>query len=287
MSNDQQGPDAQNEPQPPAWGAAPGRPTPYGQPGQPTPYGQPGQPTYGQPLPYGPPQPNTTDGMSIAALITGILGLGVVPVVLGILGLKRTKERGTSGRGLAIAGIVLGAAELVLGVILVAVSLIAVLGFSTSETSSGSVTVQTEAPTPADQATENTSDSAGSGTALLDTAPLEVAGFTTDALIAEPGQVQAGALESYTATYTDGTSTIEAVLTDWTTEAEGQAWAATQDAAFTPDQLTDSGDDGDGITYKLYEVGDVATVVATNYTAAFTLTGPYDAVVAIYQEYPL
>jgi hypothetical protein len=299
VSDDQQGPNERNEPQPPAWGTEPGQPvqpTPYGEPVQPAPYGEPVQPApygqpgqYNQPLPYGPPQPATTDGMSIAALVTGIIGLGAVPVVLGILGLKRTKERGTSGRGLAIAGIVLGAVELAIGAVLVAIGLIAFLGLATmdSNSSSGSgdpTTVQSEAATPT---TEDSLGADTSGTALRDIAPLEVAGFTTAGLVPDDVLVQAGALESYTASYTDGTSVVAAVLTDWTTEAEAQGWAATQNAAFTPDQLTDSGDDGNGITYQLYEVGDVTTVVATNYTAAFTLSGPYDAVVAIYQEYPL
>lgn len=48
------------------------------------------------------------DGVSVAALITGIIGAGIIPVVLGFMGLKRTKRDRTRGRGMAIAGIVLG-----------------------------------------------------------------------------------------------------------------------------------------------------------------------------------
>ncbi|WP_282944283.1 DUF4190 domain-containing protein [Cellulomonas endometrii] len=71
-----------------------------GYPGAPSPYA-PGQ--------YpGPPQGSSTDGVSIAALVTGIFGLGVIPIVLGVIGLRRTKQKGTQGKGLAIAGIVLG-----------------------------------------------------------------------------------------------------------------------------------------------------------------------------------
>jgi len=66
--------------------------------------------------------------MSIAALVTGLLLMAVVPIVLGILGLRRTKRNGTQGRGLAITGIVLGA----LGVVgWTAVGLIAAFAIST------------------------------------------------------------------------------------------------------------------------------------------------------------
>lgn len=99
--------------------------TPYGTPAgaPPSPYGsaqgqQPGQQPYGSPYgsapygagPYG--APPRTDGVSIAALVTGILFLGIVPIVLGIIGLGRTKKPGVNGRGFAIAGIVLGAVSI-------------------------------------------------------------------------------------------------------------------------------------------------------------------------------
>jgi len=77
-------------------------------------YPQPGAGYPGGGYPQAPYSPNQyqqaprTDGVSIAALVTGILGTGVVAIVLGILGLRRTKKNGTQGRGLAIAGLVLG-----------------------------------------------------------------------------------------------------------------------------------------------------------------------------------
>lgn len=49
-----------------------------------------------------------TDGVSIGALVTGLLGMSLISVVLGIVGLRRTRANGTGGRGMAIAGIVLG-----------------------------------------------------------------------------------------------------------------------------------------------------------------------------------
>jgi len=85
---------------------------PY-QPYPPGPY----QP-YQYPPPYGfgysSPDPPGTSGLSIAALVTGLVGLGPIPVGLGIgalLTIRRTRESGT---GMAIAGIVLGALQVIL-----------------------------------------------------------------------------------------------------------------------------------------------------------------------------
>jgi hypothetical protein len=47
--------------------------------------------------------------VSVAALVTGALGLGPVAVVLGLIGWRRTRPGALRGRGLAVAGLVLGA----------------------------------------------------------------------------------------------------------------------------------------------------------------------------------
>ena len=77
-------------------------------------YGPVGYPQYGQGGPWAtPPPPN--DSLAVAALITGIVSVacfffiaGPVALGLGIAGLRRTAAAGTRGRGMAIAGIVLG-----------------------------------------------------------------------------------------------------------------------------------------------------------------------------------
>ena len=53
---------------------------------------------------YRPP----TNGLAISALVTGMAGLGVVPLVFGILGLQRSRRIYGVGKGMSIAGIVLG-----------------------------------------------------------------------------------------------------------------------------------------------------------------------------------
>ena len=49
-------------------------------------------------------------GLSIAALVTGILGLGIVPIILGAIDLSKIKngEASVNGKGFDIAGLVLG-----------------------------------------------------------------------------------------------------------------------------------------------------------------------------------
>ena len=45
-------------------------------------------------------------GLSIAALVTGILGMGIIPIILGAVDLSRIKNKAASskGKGLDIAG---------------------------------------------------------------------------------------------------------------------------------------------------------------------------------------
>ncbi|MEZ0578671.1 DUF4190 domain-containing protein [Nocardioides sp. MH1] len=97
---------------------------PYGQQ-QPNPYGQQPQNPYGGGAGGGssyPPPPGgggfeqpKTDGVSVAALVTGILccTVGLIPIILGFIGLSRTKGGQRKGRGFAIAGIILGIVGLI------------------------------------------------------------------------------------------------------------------------------------------------------------------------------
>jgi hypothetical protein len=105
---------------------------PYGQPysqqpyGQTPQYGQPGTPfnAYGQPTYYSaPPEPK---GLSIASLCCGIaafVGLGffllpqLAAVILGHMALKREP----SGRGMAIAGLVMGYVAIALTILVIVI----------------------------------------------------------------------------------------------------------------------------------------------------------------------
>ena len=73
-------------------------------------FGIEGAPTTG-PVYLGAYQPSTatgTDGMAIASFVLSLLGLSLLGVVLGHLALRRTAASGRSGRGFAVAGLVIG-----------------------------------------------------------------------------------------------------------------------------------------------------------------------------------
>jgi uncharacterized membrane protein len=73
-------------------------------------------PQYGQQAPYPPAQPGYNT-MSIVAFILAFF-ISVVGVILGFVALSQIKKSGEQGRGLAVAAIIIGFAEIVLGIIL-------------------------------------------------------------------------------------------------------------------------------------------------------------------------
>jgi hypothetical protein len=138
------------EPQP-GYGAPPPPPLGYGAPPPPG-YGQPQQPGYGAPPPgyggqpgygapppgYGPPQygygvqpyvAKKTNGFAVASLILGALWLywlgSILALIFGYIAKSQIEKSGgmQDGRGLAIAGIVLGW----IGVAVLAITVVAVL----------------------------------------------------------------------------------------------------------------------------------------------------------------
>src|SRR3954449_13419835 len=82
-------------------------------PGQ-SPTGQATQPAPGYWL--APMPPRETDGFSIAALVLGIVPIlaGLLGVIFGIIGIRRTAGGRRGGRGMAIAGVVCGSAWLLI-----------------------------------------------------------------------------------------------------------------------------------------------------------------------------
>ena len=88
-------------------------PPPPQPPYPPQPQGQPyGQPP-GAPGAYSMPPEKQTSGSAVASLICGILGCvpfitGLLAVILGIIGMRRTRDPKYTGRGMAVAGLVLG-----------------------------------------------------------------------------------------------------------------------------------------------------------------------------------
>ncbi|MGV0607604.1 DUF4190 domain-containing protein [Mycolicibacterium sp. XJ1904] len=104
----------QGYPPPPPYGA----PSPYGAP---PPYGAPGYGAPGYANGYGVPQ-DKTNGLAIGSLVASAIGVlcgvgSLIGIVLGIVALNQVKNSGEGGRGLAIAGIAVGAATLLLNIV--------------------------------------------------------------------------------------------------------------------------------------------------------------------------
>jgi hypothetical protein len=49
-----------------------------------------------------------TNGLAVASFILSLIGLGIIGVILGIIAITQINKRGQAGKGLAIAGIVIG-----------------------------------------------------------------------------------------------------------------------------------------------------------------------------------
>lgn len=128
----QAAPPAYAAPAPQAWPVQPN-------PGTATPYGTYGAPAY----PIAPPRP--TSGLAITSLVCGIAGVvliwafvpilaSIAAVITGHMALKQTKnDPSVAGRGMAIAGLILGYAAIAIGaftVISVIISFLFVGAFS-------------------------------------------------------------------------------------------------------------------------------------------------------------
>ena len=83
------------------------------------PYPSYAQPQYAPGPGYAPAGP--TSGMAIASLVCSLLGIGLVGVILGHLALSEIKKSNgyTQGRGLAIAGLIIGYLQIAAGVALI------------------------------------------------------------------------------------------------------------------------------------------------------------------------
>ncbi|MET9432561.1 DUF4190 domain-containing protein [Streptomyces sp. NPDC006551] len=106
----------QDSPPPQQGWPAPGPHTP-GPYGPPAPYGPYGTPYGPGPGPYGTPSPGT-NGLAVGSLVSGILCcLPPLGLVLGLIALPQIKKRRQTGKGLAVAGIVLSSISSLLMVV--------------------------------------------------------------------------------------------------------------------------------------------------------------------------
>ncbi|MEU5156867.1 DUF4190 domain-containing protein [Glycomyces sp. NPDC021274] len=124
-------------------------PDPYSQPQEPQqPYQQPAPPPYAPypPQPYGYPPyvpPRPTNGMAIAAMICGIVGvcspIGILGLIFGSIAKRQIRETGEQGEGMATAGVVLGWIGVAATIVLIAYYIImfAFIGSAVNELENG------------------------------------------------------------------------------------------------------------------------------------------------------
>ncbi|MFI7124291.1 DUF4190 domain-containing protein [Nonomuraea sp. NPDC050153] len=124
--------------QPLGYGQQPPSAGGYGQ--QPPSYGQQG---YGYGMP--PQQPRSTNGMAVASLVLGIIGLifcgltSIPGVILGHIALNRIKKTGEEGSGMAVGGLVTSYITVVIWVlcwIIFGGLILSMIGLSAAATSS-------------------------------------------------------------------------------------------------------------------------------------------------------
>jgi hypothetical protein len=92
-------------------------------PGYPPPeYGAPYPGGYGHPPGYPPPAQGGTNKLAIGSIVASVLGLlcgigSIIGIVLGALALNQIKRSREGGYGLAVAGIVIGVASLLISIV--------------------------------------------------------------------------------------------------------------------------------------------------------------------------
>lgn len=96
----------------------------------------PGQPVAAQPASVLPAQART-NVLGIITLVLGVLGFGLVPVITGHIALNQIKRTGEDGRGLTLAGLILGYVTLA-GWLIVAFFWVAVAGLAVIGAAAGS-----------------------------------------------------------------------------------------------------------------------------------------------------
>jgi Domain of unknown function (DUF4190) len=108
-----------NYPPPPPPGSYPPPPPPGSYPPPPGGYPPPG----GAPVPGGyPGVPTKTNTLAIVSIVCSAIGLfcgvgSIAGIILGVVAKNQIKQTGEAGDGLALAGIIVGAVTLLIGVI--------------------------------------------------------------------------------------------------------------------------------------------------------------------------
>jgi hypothetical protein len=73
-----------------------------------------------------------TNVLAIVSLVTSILGFGLVGVITGHIGLNQIKKTGEEGRGLAIAGLIIGYIQIAAVLLFIALGGLSLLAIAAS-----------------------------------------------------------------------------------------------------------------------------------------------------------
>jgi len=101
---------------------------------------------------WAPPPSQGTNGLAVAALICGLFWIGgigsLLGLIFGIVALSQIRKRGGAGRGMAIAGIVLGGIGIVgtIGAALIAVAFVSEVSDSVDSKALAAVEIETSSP---------------------------------------------------------------------------------------------------------------------------------------------
>jgi len=101
---------------------------------------------------WAPPPSHGTNGLAVAALICGLFWIGgigsLLGVIFGIVALSQIRQRGGAGRGMAIAGIVLGGLGIVatIAAALLAVAFVSEVSESVDTKALAAVEIETSSP---------------------------------------------------------------------------------------------------------------------------------------------
>jgi len=63
-----------------------------------------------------------TNVLAIVSLVLSIIGFNVVAIILGFVAMNQVKKTGESGRGLALAAVIIGFAEIVIIIVIIIVA---------------------------------------------------------------------------------------------------------------------------------------------------------------------
>lgn len=146
----------------------------------------------------GPPPPRPTNVLSILALVAGVIAfftglvpvlgllLGLVAVALGVVGLRKARTLMGSGKGLSIAGIVLGAVAAVTSLIS-AIVVGGVLNAASDAASSAASSAVAPGPAPSSPEQSSAAPAPGQSSAAQPPAQGQFPGQTADDQVAPAG----------------------------------------------------------------------------------------------------